>query len=147
MSHVRTEIRDAVSTLVTGLVTTGSRVNRSRVYSLDQDELPSLSVFINSEESTAASVNAPAMVRRSATLVIEGHALADLDIDKRLDDIAAEVEVAMSAAIVVQGRNLPAQLKSTEIQLTGEGEAMIGVIRLNYSIMYATPEDAPQSLS
>lgn len=40
MAHLREQIRDRVVTDLTGLTTTGSRVFRSRIYPLENNDLP-----------------------------------------------------------------------------------------------------------
>ena len=49
MAHIRQSIRDNAVTAVTGLLTTGSNVFRSRVYPLGTNKLPALYVYTDSE--------------------------------------------------------------------------------------------------
>ena len=48
-NHVRQQVREAVSTLLTGLTTTESRVYQSRITPLQANELPALLVATNGE--------------------------------------------------------------------------------------------------
>lgn len=140
-----------MATLCTGLTTTGQRVFASRIFSLSQDDLPSLSVFdiINDNEEvvTRATLATPSLITRQCPIVIEGHAEVDQDIDVVLDNIASEVEAAMSVMLTIGSRPLPAQLQSTAKELSGDGDLMIGVIRLKYLVTYSTFENAPQTLA
>lgn len=43
-THLRTSLRDAMATAVTGLTSTGSRVHKSRLYPVAADALPCLLV-------------------------------------------------------------------------------------------------------
>ena len=47
-NHVRQQIREYFGTTLTGLTTTGANVYESRVYTLQEDTLPSL-VFIQNQ--------------------------------------------------------------------------------------------------
>lgn len=147
MPHARKQIRDAVAALLADLQTTGRNVYPSRIYSLDESELPSLSVFTVDEGSdevvTKVTLHKPAKLHRVCPLVIEGHAMVDENIDDVLDQIAQEVEVAMSAALVVGTRELPAQLQSTGKTLLGDNEDQVGIVRLVYTIPYVTAENRP----
>lgn len=148
MSHARKQIRDAVVALLQDLDTTANRVYASRLYSLEESELPSVSVFTtdtgNDEVVTRVTQNK--LFQRECPVVIEGHALADENVDDVLDQIALEVEVAMSAPIVVGSRTLPAQLKSTSKELIGDHEAQVGIVRLTYLATYVTSESTPDTL-
>jgi hypothetical protein len=147
MPHARKQIRDAVVALLVDLATTGRNVYPSRIYSLDESELPSLSVFTVDEQSdevvTKATLGTPAKFHRVCPLIIEGHAMVDENIDDMLDQIALEVEVAMSAALVVGTRTLPAQLQSTGKTLLGDNEDQVGIVRLVYTVAYVTAENTP----
>lgn len=147
MPHARKQIRDAVVAMVTDLQTTGRNVFPSRIYSLDESELPSLSVFTVDEGSdevvTKVTLGRPAKIHRACPLVIEGHALVDESIDDVLDQIALEVEKAMSAPLVVGARELSAQMQSTGKTLLGENEDQVGIVRMIYTITYVTAESTP----
>jgi hypothetical protein len=147
MPHARKQIRDAVVAMLADLQTTGRNVYPSRIYSLDESELPSLSVFTVDEGSdevvTKVTLSRPAKIHRNCPLVIEGHAMVDENIDDLLDQIALEVEVAMSAALVVGTRELSAQLQSTGKTLLGDNEDQVGIVRLVYTIPYVTAENTP----
>lgn len=153
MPHARKQIRDAVVALVTDLATTGRNVFPSRVYSLADEELPSLSVFTgdagNDEVVTKVTLGSPGkrpLFKRDCPLLIEGHAKVSDDIDDVLDQIALEVEIAMSNPITIGARDVPAQLRSTAKELSGEGEDQIGVVRLLYTVTYVTAENTPDVL-
>lgn len=150
MAHARKQIRVAVAALLAELQTTGRRVFPSRVYSLDEDELPSLSVFTadtgNDEVVTKITLGNPPKFHRACPLIIEGHALVDDDVDDVLDQISLEVEVAMSAPLTIGERTLPAQLQSTGKELIGDNESQIGIVRLVYLVPYVTSENTPDIL-
>jgi len=50
-NHIRQQIREKFGTLLTGLTTTGSNVYQSRVYPLENANLPALIIYTKSEES------------------------------------------------------------------------------------------------
>ena len=50
-NHVRQQIRERVGTVLTGLTTTASRVFESRVYALQDSELPALLIYTKTEDS------------------------------------------------------------------------------------------------
>jgi hypothetical protein len=150
MAHARKQIRDAVVALLDDLSTTGTRCFASRVYSLQESELPSISVFAvdaqNDELVTKITMGTPPRFHRVCPLVIEGHALVDDNIDDTLDQISLEVEVAMSQTLVVGSRTLSAQLQSTSKDLIGDHESQIGILRMVYTIPYVTAENTPDIL-
>lgn len=147
MPHARKQIRDAVVALLVDLQTTGRNVYPSRIYSLDESELPSLSVFTVDDSSdevvSKVTLGNPPRFHRLCPLVIEGHAMVGEDIDDVLDQIALEVEVAMSAPLTIGSRTLPAQLQSTGKTLLGDNEDQVGIVRLVYTVAYVTAENTP----
>lgn len=148
--HARKQIRDAIALLLMDLTTTGHRVFPSRIYSLDESELPSLSVFTadtgNDEVITKITLGNPPRFHRVCPLIIEGHAMVYEGIDDTLDQISEEIEIAMSAPLAVGGRTVPAQLQSTAKELIGDSESQIGIVRLVYSVPYVTAENTPHIL-
>lgn len=147
MPHVRTQIRDAVVAMVTDLETTGRNVYPSRSFSLDDAELPSLSVYTVDEGSdevvTKITLAKPAKVHRTCPLVIEGHTKGNDDIDAALDQISLEVETALSAVLRIGARELSTQLQSTGKSSFFDGEDEVGIVRLVYTIPYVTAENTP----
>ena len=54
-NHLRQQIRERIGTTLTGLSTTGSNVFQSRVYPLEDTNLPALVIYTKSEESIPVS--------------------------------------------------------------------------------------------
>ena len=50
MTHVRTQLRDAVASVVTGLASTGSRVYRSQTLPVTAKQLPALLVYARQDQ-------------------------------------------------------------------------------------------------
>jgi hypothetical protein len=146
-AHARKQIRDAVVAMLQDVVTTERRVYPSRLYSLEESELPSLSVFTvdagNEEVVRKVTIGNPAKFHRECPLIIEGHALVGDDVDDLLDQIALEVEVAMSAPLTIGMRTLPAQLRTTSKELIGDTDSQVGIVRLVYLVSYVTAENTP----
>lgn len=132
MSHVRTQIRNQVAALVTGLASTGSRVFVSRM--VPQDQLPCLLVQTNDEDVASGAVGA--LQDRMLTLAIRGYAKASTALDDLLDQIALEVETAMAG-------HATASLDRVEIDFDDSLEKPVGVVTLNYRIPYFTRAGSP----
>ena len=149
--HVRKAIRDAIAELMRATATAGGNVFPSRLFSLDEDQLPSISVFTtdesNAETVTKATLKSPALLTRALPVVIEAHAVMDDNIDDTLDALAVEIEKAMANPVMVSGREIPAQLVSSQTTFSSDTDLQVGVIRLIYSATYSTREDAPDSLA
>ena len=48
-NHLRQQIRERIGTTLTGLSTTGSNVYQSRVYQLEDSNLPALLIYTKSD--------------------------------------------------------------------------------------------------
>ena len=138
MTHMRKQIGDAVVTAVTGLATTGANVFKSRVYPNEQSKLPLLCIYTLIEESEIITMGTPYKYQRDLEVMIEGYAKATTSLDDALDQISLEVEEAMAADITLGGLAKNTLLGSTEVDMVGEGEVPVGVIKLTYLVRYVT---------
>ena len=144
MSHARQQIREAVTTLVTGLNSTGGNVFQSRVYRIQQSELPALLIYTTDEEVSRSSFSGGNELERVLGVRVEGFAQATANLDDTLDTIQSEVEEAL-------GGELPAgvedfYLTSASSNLTGEGEKPIGTVAMDFLCRYRTSELNPETI-
>jgi hypothetical protein len=137
MTHVRKQIRDDVTTAITGLATTGTNVFQSRVYPNEAAKLPSLCVYTTTESSEVISLN-PARIGRELEVVVEGYVKAKTGLDDTLDTIAVEVEEALAVDITRGGIAHETFITGTEIGLSEEGEQPIGIIKMTFQVNYVT---------
>lgn len=143
-NHLRRQIREAIATAVTGLATTAARVYQSRVYPLQNAELPGLLVYTESEVSERRTAPAPGLMERRVRVVVRGVTKAVADLDDTLDQICKEVEVALAmpcAALAGIAKSIT--LLATELELAGEGEKPTGQAALTYEVVYLAAENAP----
>lgn len=142
-NHLRRQIREAAAALVTGLTTTGARVYQSRIYPLQDAELPGLLVYTKDETSERVTVHRPSIFQRNVELVVEGYAKALSDLDDTLDGIAQQVEVAIAGDPGFSGKAKTTTLRSTEVEMQDGAEKPIGMVRLVYDVVYFAREDSP----
>lgn len=141
--HVRTQIRDAAKTLVTGLATTGANAFAGRPESrpLQEAELPALLVYTNEEESEFQSGTRPARRKvRNCQLLVHGFAQIVADLDKTLDTIAKEVEEALEAAPTLGGLAKDLYHTGTTKESDPEAAKPTGEIVLTFTCEYHTRE-------
>lgn len=131
MSHLRTELRNAVATTVTGLASTGSRVYKSRIYPIEAAKLPCLAVYVQAETIEQSTIGSQKKMR-NVELIIECAASATADLDATLDSICNQVEVAMANNRNLNGLALEVLLESTQIDLNGDGEKPVGIAKMTY---------------
>jgi hypothetical protein len=143
--HQRQVIRQAVISQLLGKTAAGARVTSTKVERHKKGELPAISVYTLSE-----SVDAGARPRElSRELAVEVAAWAEhsetYPIDNQLDDLAKQIEAAIDAdpylgdACGLYG----AKLADTEVTIRDEGDPLIGIIALTYTVPYVTSPDAP----
>lgn len=143
MPHARQKIRDQAVTELTGLATTGSRVYPSRIYPLQEAELPALLVYAHEEESEPFNLDLDGRIlERSLTLTVTGVAQATSGIEDTLDQIAAEVEAALGLSML-NGLAADLYLAGTRLELSGEGDQPTGSIHLDWRVLYRTMEKDP----
>ena len=145
MSHARQQIRDKVVSLVTGLTTTGANVFASRVYPLQDGELPGLCVFTRAEEVDEEQGKVERLQHRGVFISVVGYDKLIAGLDDNLDTIAAEVETAVFADRFMSGLIVSLDLVSTDIEIDTESEKPVGEITLTFLAQYLTQEAAPET--
>lgn len=147
MSHVRQQIREAFGTACSGLSTTGTNVFQTRVYPLETGALPGLCIYTTSEsisDVVGEIGGAARLVSRALSVRVEGYARAASNLDDTLDTISAEVETAVANSSTIDGLITDMELSSTDVSFT-EGDREIGVITLDFAVVYTTAFNDPQT--
>lgn len=143
-NHLRRQIREAVGAAVTGLSTTGSRVFQSRVYPLEDADLPALLVFALGDAAQAMSFPVPRVMERRLRLQVVAIAKALSDLDDTLDGICKEVETALAMpCAALAGLCKSITLVSTDIEMQGISERPVGQAAMTYEVYYLNAENAP----
>lgn len=134
MSHMRTQIRNSIASLLTGLLTTGSRVHQSRVTPRDDGDLPCLLITTNDEDIEQSIIGG--LYQRHLDVLIMGIVKASGAVDAALDSIAQEVETAMA-------EETRASLQRIETDFDEELDRPVGRIALHYRVFYSTRAGNP----
>jgi hypothetical protein len=142
-NHVRQQIREYFGTALTGLTTTGSNVYESRVYTLQEDTLPSLVIYTKSEISEPIVIGTDRVMSRELSVVVEAYCKATSNFDDTIDTISKEVEEAIMADRTLGGLAKDTYVESTEIEYTGEGEQPVGYVTLTFLTNYYVQETNP----
>lgn len=142
--HLRRQIREGVATAVTGLTTTGTRVRQSRVYPLEDADLPALLVVSTGDTAQATSFPLPRMMERRLRLQVIAVAKAVANLDDTLDLICKEVEIALAMPVAaLAGLCKSITLVSTDIEMEGTAEKPVGQAAMTYEVYYLNAENAP----
>ena len=145
MAHIRQQIREAVGSRLNNLTTTGTNVYQSRVFPIETAKLPTLIIYTTSESNELLEMNSPRTLQRTLNLTVEAYAKNVTTFDDLADTINAEVEVAMSSDVTFGGLSRDSFLESVEINFNGEGDQPLAVLIMNYSILYLSRENAPNT--
>ena len=141
MTHVRQQIRDDIVTTLTGLTTTGSNVFRSRIFPLEETNLPALCIYTKSEASEYDTIGLPRSVNRVLDVAVEAYVKGVSNYDNTLDTIAVEVEEAIAADITLGNLAKDAQITAFEADFAGDGEQPVAVGRFTVTVEYRTVEN------
>ena len=142
-NHVRQQIREKIGATLTGLTTTGSNVFESRVYPLENANLPALIIYTKEESSEPIVIGTQRVMSRELSVVVEGYAKATSNFDDTIDTISKEVEAAIAADRTLDGLAKDTYLESTEIEFNAEGEKPLGYVSLTFLTNYYVKENAP----
>lgn len=142
--HIDKQVRDAATTLLTGLATTGSRVYKSRVYPLQDTDLPGLRIFVDGSEIANATIGgANRHQERQLTLVVEFVGRAIASYDDNADASKKEVETAIANSNTLSGTVKYAQLVRIDTDRDGDGDQVVIVTRMIFECLAYTAMNAP----
>lgn len=143
--HLRTQIRDALKILLTGLATTGDHVLTAIVRPLEDADLPALILGFPSEE--IETPEQPTVknrkIYRTLTYSVTIKVKKTGDIEAQLNQILFEIENAWSTDRLLGGLVCSSRMVSIEQNVSGLGEKLIGEINLIFSMTYKSIEGTP----
>ncbi len=142
-NHIRQQIRERAGTVLTGLTTTGSNVFETRVYPLENTNLPALVIYTKNETSEPIVISTNRLMSRELELIVEIYVKQTSNFDDQVDKICKEVEVAISADTTLNGLAKDCFLQSTEIEYNTEGEQPLSYAVLTFLTNYYVQETAP----
>jgi hypothetical protein len=148
MTHLRTQIRNKVAEMVTGLSTTGSRVFTSRVHPLQGSDLPGLCIWTRSEEISDEEGRVEGVQQRTVIIDVVGYEQLKNGLDDTLDKIAEEVEIAIFADRFLGNLVAALDLVDTNIELIAEEiEQPVGEITMTFQATYLVQEGWPATVA
>ena len=136
MSHARQQIKAAITTAVTGLATTGSYVFSDPLYPNDPDDLPAVRIEIIREDIQTDLDAMGGIETRELLVAIEAVGEKSSGLAAQLDQICLEAEIAISGSTTLAGLVLDGGLRSTEFELSGDGETPVGTARMEWYFHY-----------
>lgn len=147
MKHARTQIRNAVTTLLKGNTTAGNNVYEARVYPLNDPKLPALLIYTKQETVGEQSMSRPRTQQRELFVTVEAYVKARGNVDEDTDNLAMEIEQMIAADPTLGGLVKDTALDTTETQFSDDGEKPVAVAILTFSVLYTVKEHEPQTLT
>jgi hypothetical protein len=138
MSHVRKQIRDRVSSILT-TAAVATTISHSRVFIVPAFAQAAL-IYTNNESVEPATLTYPRKLTRTLSLIVEVITRATADLDDALDALCVKVEEAIAADYTLNGLADDTILASTVITHSFDGDAPIGSARMEFLISYRTVE-------
>lgn len=145
-NHLHRQIREAIATALTGLTTTGARVYPNRLHPFNSTSLPGLRISIPSDIVTPLTVHQPYIQAHGLTVDVECVASATSALDDTCDQMAKEVEIALSAGVSVGGHMVYPVLTGSEYDDEAAGTPA-GSKRLTFSVEYESQNTQPDVFS
>ena len=142
-NHIRQQLRERAGTVLTGLTTTGSNVFETRIYPLENTNLPALVIYTKNETSEPIVISTNRLMSRELELIVEVYVKQTSNFDDQVDKICKEVEVAISADTTLNGLAKDCFLQSTEIEYNTEGEQPLSYAVLTFLTNYYVQETTP----
>lgn len=144
MPHIRETLRDTFKDALTGITVVATRVYSNRVD--PYLTLPSVNVLTQGE-SVRYDMSAMNTVQvRELTLTIEGRVDAATIPEDGLDTIANEIEEAIESSSAINALAFDVTLGSTSFSYTSDGVKSIGLLEMQYNLLYQTDGTDPSTI-
>lgn len=142
-AHLDQQVVDAITTLVTGLTTTGSNVFKDHVYPFAADDLPCVSVTSTDESVEYLDIHRPREQVKRITVGIDAVAMSAASMMSTLRTIRKEVEIALATNYSLGGLAKSLKLISASTRMDVTGEQPVGVATMTYEIEVYCLETTP----
>lgn len=143
MSHVRTQLRTALQSALTGLPTTGSRVAINRSAPVAAAQTPCLLITTPGEEVEMLDA-AGQYVRRRIAVQVEAVA-SGTTLDDQLDQMAAEVEAAIFSLRAAFPQSKSIEYQGMQMERDDTSSPPMGSLRMLYQIQVITLATDPET--
>jgi len=146
VSHARQVIREYVAVQIGGF---GVPVYVGKVWLEDASDLPAINIVttadVRNSEYARTVQAAPAVYHEvfALALDIEIRAMASADILDALDDIAEQVQAALSVDPTWGDLAKAVRLQGTEVDLSSELQMPTGMLTMSYAVDYEIDMRAP----
>lgn len=147
MAHARTQIRNAVAALLTGLPTTADRVHVNRRRPVPGGSLqPTLLIRTGEDvaDDEPVVIGSPRLIHRHLQVIVEAVA-RDAAVDDLLDQVSLEVEQALAADLSLGGR-VVALSPWTVTRAEEDDDDKLGGMAISFTAEYRIYENAPDVL-
>jgi hypothetical protein len=139
MSHKRTDIRNALKTILLGTAPSYAtdaedRVYTNRTYNVQKSKLPAIIIHDETEIAIYLDMRT-ARLNRKVTMNVTALVTASSDYDTELDDLCKQVEDTINSNRFLNGTCIGTLLQKTDF-LFEAGEKTIGQATLTYEIQY-----------
>lgn len=149
MTHVRTRLREAFLSRLTGLPLVGNNVFQSRIYNLREAECPAVCIYTEREDiqnKTPSSRQPAVQMRKIFTSLIIVVNVVELEVENKLDEISLLVENKIFEDPTFDGLAIQTSLLYAEKVIT-EVDRPVGMMRLTFESLLLTREgDAGKGL-
>jgi len=147
MSHKRQIIRDAIINQLKDQTDAGSNIYGNRAKPLFDQSIPAILVYSKQENilEDQYNIDGYAPLKRELEIAIEAVIIASDEFDRKLDDIASQIESALDGFEIETRKADLIKLKSTEIDYSIESSKIYGAVRLTYSVIYRTSVKQPDN--
>lgn len=145
MVHVRQELRDAVTAMLTGLPSLGSRVKQNRATPLAKASPISLAVRTPSEISADDTMGGGQQRHLTVRCDLTAKGSDEQAVADALDAAAVEIEKAFAADQTIGSRAESYQYRGATMVILDEGEKLLGTLSLAFELLIFTDRENPES--
>ena len=138
MAHVRKQIRDRISSLLSSEVAAVSgRVFTSRVYPLSEEKMPCISVNTNSENASIMTMGLKTY-DRSCEVNVDLYVSAKDTYAEDIDDLLVSILEAIALDTALQSLVKTVFPSGKEIEFSGDTHTPVAICRLTFIARYVT---------
>lgn len=142
MAHIRTQIREALTTRLSGLSLTGTNVFPSAIWPIPTDSLPAILITTPKDERLDGGGG---RFEHDCTVIVAIRAQAVAGFEATVDAVCVDVETAIETDWTLGGVAAGGWLDDTAIRMDKNADQVVIACDMSYRFRYFYDGDDPQT--
>jgi hypothetical protein len=135
MAHIRQNIRSRIVTLLNEVSSLNSKVFASRIYTLEESNLPCACIYTQEESSEILTISPPRTVEKNLELNIEVYVKSE-NFTSEMEPLLKDIKEKLASDTTLNNLAKDSYLESQILNYNNEGDKNIATATLTFVVCY-----------